>query len=124
LSELIDKFISNPNEYHKYLDLASSNYFSDFNKVQEKKGEIDMTYIEKNLWAGMQYFKIDEKLFNEGKAKGIEEGREEGMEKGMMENKIQSAKRALQNGLDIKTIAIITTLDEKKIKKLAKELKK
>ena len=116
ICELIEKFKSNPIEFKKYIELASSNYFSDFKKTQEKMGELNMTYIEKNLWAGIEYFKIDEKLFAEGKLEGIEEGIEK--------NKIDSAKRALLNGLDVKTTAIITTLDEKKVKKLANELKK
>ena len=115
LSELIDKFKVNQTEFKKYLELASSNYFSEFKKVQEEKGDINMTYIEKNLWAGFKYFKIDEKVYSEGMEKGIE--------KGMVEEKIESAKRALLNGLDIKTISVITALDEKIIKKLAKELK-
>ena len=50
----------------------------------------------------------------------FEECEREGIEK----DKIESAIRGLQNGLDIKTIAIITALDEKVIKKLAREMKK
>jgi hypothetical protein len=120
LSELIDKFKVNPSEFKKYLELASSNYFSEFKKVQEEKGDFNMTYIEKNLWAGFKYFKIDEKVYSEGMEKGMEKG----LEKGIVEEKIESAKRALLNGLDIKTIAVITALDEKVIRKLAKEFKK
>jgi predicted transposase YdaD len=99
-----------------------------------------MNRIEKNIWAGMQYFKIDEKIFSEGMEKGILEGMEkgkvEGMKMGKLEGKLEGiieglekgkfefAKRALLNGLDIKTIALITALDEKVIKKLAREIKK
>ena len=49
-SDLIDKYKINPKEYNKYLELASSNYFSEFKKVQEEKGGIDMTYISKRTY--------------------------------------------------------------------------
>jgi predicted transposase/invertase (TIGR01784 family) len=124
LSDLIDKYKENPEEFQKYIELASSNYFSEFNKVQEEKGEIIMNLIEKNIWAGMQYFKIDEKLISEGMEKGMEKGKFEGIIEGIEKEKLESAKRALLNGLDVKTISVITALDEKIIKKLAKELKK
>jgi hypothetical protein len=124
LSELIDKYKENPDKYQKYFDLASSNYFSELREVQEEKGEIKMNRLEKNTWAAIQYFKIDEQLITKGKLEGLEEGLEKGIEKGMRDNQIESAKRALLNGLDIKTTALITALDEKTIKKLAKELKK
>ena len=128
LSLLIDKYKENPVEFKKYIEFATSNYFSEFNKLQQEKGGVEMTYIEKNIWAGIEYFKIDEKLFSEGMEKGMEKGINEGIIQGKIqgieENKLESAKRALLNGLDIKTISIITTLDEKKIKKLARELKK
>jgi hypothetical protein len=152
LSELLEKYKENPEEYQKYLDLASSNYFSELNKAIEEKGEIKMNQLEKNTWAAIQYFKIDEKLYADGKnegiivgmEKGMEEGRQkgimegkekgmmegkekgmmEGIEKGLLEGKLESAKRALLNGLDINTVMLITALDEKVIKKLVKELKK
>jgi hypothetical protein len=38
LSNLIDKYNENPEEYKKYLELASSNYFIEINKILEKKG--------------------------------------------------------------------------------------
>jgi hypothetical protein len=128
LSELIDKFNLDPNEYKKYLELASSNYFDELKEVQEVKGNFKMNHLEKNTWAAIQYFKIDEILYAQGKEKGIEEGFEigieKGIEKGIENTKIESAKRALLNGLDIKTVSVITLLDEKVVKKIAKELKK
>lgn len=91
-----------------------------------------MNRIEKNIWAGLQYFKIDEKIYSEGmekgkhegKLEGIIEGKLEGIIEGLEQGKFEFAKRALLNGLDIKTIVAITALDEKAIKKIAKELKK
>jgi predicted transposase/invertase (TIGR01784 family) len=59
-----------------------------------------------------------EQGFMDGMKKGKIEGIEEGIEKG----KIQTAKKALQNGIDIKTIALITSLDKIFIEELAKEI--
>jgi hypothetical protein len=139
LKDLIYKFNANPIQYKKYIEIASSNYFNEYKKIQEEIGELNMTYIEKNLWAGMKFFKIDEKLYSEGmekgiiegfekgKLEGIEKGKLEGIEKGKLEGiaeiKIEMAKRALVEGFDIKTISLLTALDVKSIKKLAKELK-
>ena len=78
-----------------------------------------MTYIEQNFWAGIEYFNIDKILH----ARGLEEGLEKGMENGIEKDKMESAIRGLQNGMDNNTIAIINALDEKVIKKLAKEMK-
>ena len=73
---------------------------------QDARGRIEQGYMD-GLKKGME--------------KGIIEGIEKGMEKGIIEGKIETAKKALQNGIDIKTIILITGLDEKIIEELAKE---
>jgi predicted transposase YdaD len=48
-----------------------------------------MNRIEKNIWAGLQYFKIDEKIYSEGMEKGKHEGKLEGIIEGKLEGIIE-----------------------------------
>ncbi len=54
----------------------------------------------------------------EGLKKGREEGLKEGIEKGVEKAQVEIAKNALSEGVDIKTIELITGLSREEIEKL------
>ncbi len=49
-------------------------------------------------------------------------GREKGIKEGREEEKIEIARNALKNNIDIKTISLIRNLSEKEIEELKKKL--
>jgi len=54
--------------------------------------------------------------------KGLEKGLQKGREEGRKLEKIEIAKKALQNGVDIETIKLLTSLDEEEILKIKENL--
>ena len=60
----------------------------------------------------------DRKGMEKGMKKGIEKGIKEGIEKGKKEEKIEIAKNALNDGINIETISKITGLSIEEIEKL------
>ena len=58
------------------------------------------------------------KATNDGIEKGLKQGIEQGIEKGLEKAKLQTAKLSIKQGLDDKTISLITGLDKETIKKL------
>ena len=70
-------------------------------RTAEKKGL--ERGIEKGLEKGMQ----------KGLEKGMQKGLEKGLEDGKNKEKINIAKNAISQGIDTKTIALLTNLDEK-----------
>lgn len=109
--ELLNLYKIHPDEYSKYLALATSNYKNDMKKVREKIGDIDMNKLSKNMLAAIKAFKLDEEFYNQG------------IEQGLIKEKIENVRRGLENGLDIKTISIITGLDESEILKIKENMK-
>ncbi len=71
-----------------------------------------------------QTYYVDGKIDGEkigiakGKEKGMKEGKEKGMKEGREIEKIQIAKKLLQNNIDINTIVMTTGLTEKEIKNI------
>lgn len=63
----------------------------------------------------------EKKGMEKGIAKGMEKGIVKGIEKGTKNTQIEIAKNALVEGVDVKTISLITGLDEDFINVLAKE---
>ena len=79
-------------EIYEYISLKE---FDEINalKTAEKKG------LEKGMQKGLE--------------KGMQKGLEKGLEDGKNEEKINIAKNAISQGIDTKTIALLTNLDEK-----------
>ena len=80
-------------------------------EIQEKREEF--LFIQKNSI---------EKAKRDGLKQGLREGREEGHQDGILEGRenrnIEIAKKSIQQGLDNKTISLITELNEKYIESL------
>jgi predicted transposase/invertase (TIGR01784 family) len=103
---ILDRFNWTVEEYDYYERVGIA--------LQDARGRIEQGYMD-GLKKGMK------KGMEEGMEKGIEKGMEKGIEKGIEKEKIETAKKALKNGIDIKTIVSITGLDDKIIEELAKE---
>ena len=57
-----------------------------------------------------------------GMEKGIEKGMEKGIEVGAKQGKIEVAKNAIREGMELGLIAKLTGLPKKEIEKIAKEI--
>jgi len=64
------------------------------------------------------------KWYEEGIQEGIEKGIEKGIKKGIYEDKKKVAKNMLMMGMDIAVIVEATSLSEKEVKEIRKEIKK
>jgi predicted transposase/invertase (TIGR01784 family) len=84
-----------------------ANYTIDELELQRKRKEF--IYIQRN---SIQKAKRD------GHKEGLKEGLEQGLQQGKIEEKIQIAKVSLAQGIDINTVALITSLDIEDIKKI------
>jgi len=77
-----------------------------------------------------EFIKREQKGIEQGIEKGIEKGMEQGIEKGMaegkemgrFEEKIETAKAGLLEGLSVELIKKLTGLEFEKIEKLRKEI--
>jgi predicted transposase/invertase (TIGR01784 family) len=58
----------------------------------------------------------------EGILKGMEKGMEKGIEVGAKQGKIEVAKNAIREGMELGLIAKLTGLPKKEIEKIAKEI--
>ena len=59
-----------------------------------------------------------EQGIKEGKQQGIKEGKQQGIKQGQQNEKIEIAKKLLEEGVDIAIIETVTGLDKKEIEKL------
>ena len=59
-----------------------------------------------------------EEGIQKGIEKGKKEGKKEGIEEGVMQEKLNNAKKMLENNLDIEIISKVTGLTEEEIEKL------
>ena len=57
-----------------------------------------------------------------GVEKGIQKGIEKGIEKGSQEAKLNIAKKALMQGIDINTVMLITGLDREKLLEIQSQI--
>ena len=87
-----------------YLLRLRPNLNKEIQKIN--KGELAMPFVIE---------KTKDPLYKEGLLIGVEKGIEKGIEKGNQEAKLNIAKKALTQGVDIDTIIIITGLDREKI---------
>ena len=55
--------------------------------------------------------------YEEGKQQGIKEGKEQGIKQGQQNEKIEIAKKLLEEGVDIAIIETVTGLDKKEIER-------
>jgi predicted transposase/invertase (TIGR01784 family) len=107
---ILDKFNWTVEEFDYYERYAVA--------LQDARGRIEQGFID-----GLEKGRIEgiEVGIEKGRIEGIEEGRIEGIEEGIEKGKIETAKRALQNGIEIKIVALFTGLDEKFLEELTKE---
>jgi predicted transposase/invertase (TIGR01784 family) len=61
---------------------------------------------------------LGQRLRDEGRKVGVKEGEKKGVKKGVKKEKLETAKRMLNDGLPIESIAKYTGLTEKEIKAL------
>jgi len=88
---------------------------ADFNSVVKK---IETTYPE-----GSEVVMTLAEIFRkEGKEEGILKGMEKGIEVGAKQGKIEVAKNAIREGMELGLISKLTGLSKKEIEKIAKEI--
>ena len=97
-------------DYLKMSEEEKREYNRHIEEVRRKISEYESTYV---------VGKIDGRI--EGRIEGIEIGEKRGIQKGENKAKIEIAKNALSNGIDIETIILLTGLDKEIIESLIKK---
>ena len=95
---------------------------ADFNSVNSVVKKIETTYPEGSevVMTLAEIFREEGK--EEGILKGMEKGMEKGIEVGAKQGKIEVAKNAIREGMELGLIAKLTGLSKKEIEKIAKEI--
>ena len=103
---------------NKYMEV--NKFMDELNKINEDpQFRVYMTYEEdQEKIFNSRMAEADRKGMEKGMKKGIEKGIKEGIEKGKKEEKIEIAKNALNDGINIETISKITGLSIEEIEKL------
>ena len=101
------------------LDVVPKNIDEDLKKAFQIASTANMDKQEIELQEKREEFLfIQKNSIKKAKREGREEGREEGRKQGREEEKIKIAKKAISQGLDNKTISIITSFNEEFIESL------
>ena len=105
------------------LEYIPSNLNKEIKTALETVNEANLTKDELEAQHKRKEFISIQKLAilkatNDGIEKGLKQGIEQGIEKGLEKAKLQTAKLSIKQGLDDKTISLITGLDKETIKSL------
>jgi len=123
LQTILDKWIYFI-KYARDLTLIPKEYESkeEFKEAFEIAQQTTWNSEELKVYEYMALREFDEiNALRTAEQKGLEKGLEQGMEKGKQEEKLAIAKNLLQNGVDIETIIIATSLDRMSINSLMNE---
>ena len=101
------------------LEYVPSNLSKDIQTALEVINEANMTQDELEAqYKRKEFIYIQKLAIKKAQNDGFEQGVEKGIEKGIEQEKLTIAKNSIKNGLDDKTISIITGLDIDTIKNL------
>ena len=121
-ARFIDLVQKGQTPYEALEQMLSEGYLTEFFKEKERRNMFAETYSYENE---LKYVGRQEGIL-EGLQKGMEEGMQKGLQKGKQEGtqneKLEIARKGILNGFDVKSIVLLTELDESVILELQNEL--